>query len=1045
MKKLFEFFAENDVIANLLMISLIFGGVVAGLYGVQKEVLPDVTSDVISITTFYPGAAPEDVERGVTILIEEEINGIEGIKRITSTSSEGLSAVRAELIEGGDNQKVLDEIKSAVDAIDNFPEEAERPTVVEVTRQRHVINVAVSGDVSEHTLRRYAEKARDEITTLEELTKVDLIGARPYEISIEVDEAALRGHRIEFSDVVNAINSGSIDLPAGEINAKEGDILIRSVDRSYEAAEFAAIPLITQEDGSTVTIGDVATVLDTFERTGEKSFFDNQPAMLIQVYRVGDQSALAIAEAVKNYVERAQDRFPESIHLTTWRDRSVTLKGRMGLLLKNGWQGLILVFIILALFLRFRLAFWVVVGIPISFLGALLSMNVFDVSINMISLFAFILALGLVVDDAIVVAENIYTNQARSGVNVASSTEGVYGVCKPVIFGVVTTCAAFAPLLFVSGNMGKFIIMIPMVVLPILFFSLVESHLILPSHLAHGSESPSRFAPFVERFEARLEEPLRRFVQTRYRDFVEMVLRHKGMTLAIFVFILLITIGVIGGGWLKFIFFPKVEADNVIANLTMPRGTPEDVTTEIALNIEKKGREILEKLREETGVSEKLYQHILTAIGSQPTGGASASGPHTAEIDIQLSPAETRDVASEEIARAWRAAVGAIPGAEELTFQSSLFSSGEPISVEISSVDNEQLLSAIGDLKAKLALYQGVYDIADSYRAGKKEIKLTLKDGAASSGVTAAMVARQARAAYYGAEAQRIQRGRDEVTVMARYPERAREDLASLSELRITLPNKSKVPISAVADMTMGRGYASIDRTDRRRAARVNADVDETLANASEINTDLADDFLPQLRQKYPDISYSFEGQEREQSDSINSLKNGYAIALFVIFALLAVPLSSYIQPLIIMSAIPFGLIGAVWGHLLTGYDFSFMSLMGAVALSGVVINSSLVLVTYANEELERGSDLHSALIEASVNRFRPIALTAMTTFAGVTPILLERSLQAQFLIPMAVSLGFGVLFATTISLLLTPILTLTLERIRVALGFAPASKRETH
>jgi multidrug efflux pump subunit AcrB len=962
---------------------------------------------------------------------------LEGIKRIRSRASEGLGTVSAELLPGTDVRKILDDIKTRVDAIDTFPEETEKPVIQELLNRRQVINVAISGNTDEKTLKALSEQLREEILLLPGITQAEVANVRSYEISIEVSENALRRFDLTFDEVSGAIRRSSLDLPGGSIKTEGGEILLRTKGQAYIGREFEKIILRTRPDGTRVTVGDVASVIDGFAETDQAARFDGQPAALIQVFRVGDEDAIEVATNVKNFVDEAQQRVPEGIQLTIWSDDSEILRSRLDLLFSNGRAGLILVFLLLALFLRLKLAFWVALGIPVSFLGTLWMMPNFDVSINMISLFAFILVIGIVVDDAIVVGESIYSEYEKGTTGSEAAIRGVKRVAVPVIFAVLTSVAAFWPLLVVEGILGKIMRFIPIIVILTLLFSLFESLFILPSHLSHlklvKKTPPHGWRGAYSRFQNRFNNLFRRFIDRAYRPSLEFGLQNRYIALAGFIAVLLVTLGLVAGGWIKFVFLPRIDADNITARITMPLGTPIDVT----MGAVKKLEETALKLEDELQTDTPIVRHVLTSIGEQPSlnqasgpspGAGGFVGSHLGEVDIELTPAEERKLSSTAIANRWRKLTGVIPDAVELSFTSALFSAGAPIFIQLASSDYTALREAAQKLKGKLGDYPGVFDVADSFREGKQEIKLDITPVAESLGLSLSDLGRQVRQAFYGDEVQRIQRGRDDIKVMVRYPVQERRSLANLENKRIRTAEGIAVPFSAAAKATLGRGYSAIDRTDRRRTLNITAEVDETAANANELLADITSNVLPPLLAEYPSVTYSLEGEQREQSEALVSLRNGFIIALVVIFALLAIPFKSYIQPLIVMGVIPFGIVGAIWGHIIMGFSLSLLSFFGIVALTGVVVNDSLVMVDFINRFRADGESIEKAIREAGAARFRPIILTSITTFAGLTPLLLERSLQARFLIPMAISLAFGVVFATFITLVLVPVSYLILD-----------------
>jgi multidrug efflux pump subunit AcrB len=1045
MHGLTAWFARNGVVANLLMFLIIAVGLMTTT-GLKLEVFPEISTDIVTVSVEYRGAAPEEVEEGVCVRIEEAVQDLDGIKKLTSSASEGSGTVSIEVETGYDTREVLDDVKARVDAIDTFPEETEKPVIQEVTNRFQVINVSIAGDADELTLKRIGEQVRDELTLLPEITQVELKNARPYEVSIEVSEEALRRYGLTFDDVAQAVRRSSLDLPGGSVKTASGEILLRTKGQAYRGPEFEKLTLLTRPDGSRLQLSDVGRVVDGFEDTDQAARLDGMPSVLVQVYRVGDQNALDVVAAVKNYVEQARARLPEGINIITWADTARILEGRMNLLIRNAMSGLVLVFIVLALFLRLRLAFWVTLGIPISFLGAIAMMPHLDVSINMISLFSFILVLGIVVDDAIVIGENIFSKQKEIRSGLAGAIQGAQEVMIPVIFGVLTSVAAFAPMLFVPGTNGKIWRVIPCIVIPTLLFSLVESQLILPAHLSHHKPPKQRGRPNIllriwNGFFDFFGDGLEWFVQKVYRPALQFGVEWRYLTAAVALTTLLVTLGLVGGGFVKFVFFPVVESDNIVANLTMPMETPVGTTAEAMRRLEASASQLEKEIVEQYGSSP--YIHVLTSVGEQPfrtqasrnsgSRNASFSGAHLGEVNIELIPSEERSITSSELASRWRELTGGIPGAVELTFTSDLMGGSKAIDVQLSGSDIDELRQVAGEIRAKLAEYPGVIDIADSFRGGKPEVKLAITSEAESLGLTLQDLGRQVRQGFFGEEAQRIQRGRDDIRVMVRYPELQRRSLGDLESMRVRTPDGGEVPFSTVAHAEMGRGFASITRVDRRRAINVTAEVDEAVANANEVLADLQAGFLPQLATRHPGIRYSLEGEQRDQMESVEGLFRGFVVAMFAIYAMMAIPFRSYLQPLIVMSAIPFGVVGAIWGHMILGLDVSLLSLCGVIALAGVVVNDSLVLVNFINTHREQTGKMKKSVVEAGVTRFRPILLTSLTTAAGVTPLMLERSVQAQFLIPMAVALAFGVLFSTFITLGLVPALYVILEDLQSA------------
>jgi len=1047
-KGLLGWFTSNHVAANLLMLLIISAGLLT-IFTIKVEFFPEFALDIITVTVPYLGASPSDVEEGVVTRVEEAIAAVDGIKRMTAIAAEGAGMVVVEVEEYADSTEVLDDIKAEVDRIITFPEETEKPIITELTTRYEVITIMLYGDVSEKTLKRLADKVRDDLTALENISQVDVAGVRPYEISIEVSEKTLRRYGLSFDQVARAIRESSLDIPAGSVKTTGGEILVRTEGQKYYGPEFEKIIVITRNDGTKIRLADIATVKDDFEDVDLYSRFDGKRAALVRVFRVGDQGALDVADTVKKYVEDKRDTLPQGVSMATWQDTSEVLRGRMRLLTQNAYRGLILVFVCLMLFLNIRLAFWTTLGIPISFLGAFWLMPRFNVSLNMISLFAFIMSLGLVVDDAIVVGENIFTYRRQGMSRITAAMKGVKEMVAPVTMAVLTTIFAFLPLLFIIGVMGKIMRVIPIIVISVLSVSLVEALLILPAHLS-GGFFPKRIKLFdkIDKIQNWTERRLEAFVNGPFADFVIKTVRWRYVTLATGLAVFIITIGWIAGGYIKVVFFDPVEADFIIATVKMPQGTPVTQTQQVIEKLETAFEQVKSEFDAGRRGKASIVKHMATTIGAQPAsqgGGpvrdiAGAGGAHLGEIHVELLGSEQRDSKTEsarKIEKRWREIAGEIPGVSSLTFMSEIVSTGEAINVELSHENFDTLLKAVEKLKNIISEYSGVSDITDSFEEGKAELKLELKDTGRTLGLTLSDLARQVRQGFYGEEAQRIQRGRDDIRVMVRYPEQERKSLADVENMRIRLPDGTEIPFKTVAEVKYGRGYATIRRADRRRVVNVTADVDETIANAREINVDLANKVLPILKQEYPGLQYRFAGEERERNESLGSLLVTFPLALMAIYGLLAVQFRSYFQPVIVMSAIPFGIIGAIIGHILMGFVFmtkfnlSILSMFGIVALSGVVVNDSLILIDLINRERRGGIKLSQIVRDCATRRFRPIMLTTLTTFFGLVPMMLERSLQARFLIPMAISLAFGVMFATLITLFLVPSLYMILEDIR--------------
>ncbi len=888
MNRPIAWFAQNPVAANLLAAMIIAGGLTA-IFQLPQKTFPDIDIEMIRITVEYLGAAPEETEEGVCIRIEEEIEGIDGIDKIRSSALEGACAVIVELLSGADQAQVLDDVKARVDAIDTFPDETEKPVISEVTLRRAVADVAISGDVDERALKALVERVRDEILALPGITQTEARLVRPFEISIEVSEESLRRHGLRFDDVVQAVRSSSLDLPGGSIKTAGGEILLRTKGQAYRGREFEDLVVLTRPDGTRVSLGAIATVVDGFEDVDLAARFDGEPAAVVQVYRVGDQDVIEISEALKAYVARANQIMPEGVSLTIWQDDSIPLRSRRDTLLRNGLNGFLLVLLVLALFLRARVAFWVTLGIPISFLGALWLFAPLGLSIDVISLFALIVVLGILVDDAVVVGERAHAHQEETGKRLEGAIRGTQEVAIPVIFGVLTTITAFMPMLMVPGPMGQVFSIMATVVALCLIFSLIESQLVLPAHLALGHEKPesegrSAFTRRWKRIQRFFGSSLERFAATTYRRALERALEWRYTTIAAAILLLFLTVGHLASGRMHFSFFPPIQADFLAVWLTMPQGTPFEVTESAVHSLEASVAELRAELDAEFAAEgESLVLHVLASVGNQPFRDRQSRTPatvsqsgsddsHLGEVVLELVPSEERDISTDQVAQRWRGIAGSVPDAVELVFASDMFSAGEAINVQLQGADVRALRAAADRVKADLASYPGVIDISDSFREGKQEVKLAIKPTAEPLGVTLQDLARQVRQAFYGEEAQRIQRGRDDIRVMVRYPEDERRSLGDLENIRIRTLDGAEVPFRTVADAELGRGFATIRRADRMRVVNVTANVDRTLTTANDVLADLQAVSLPQILAAYPGISYSLEGEQREQRRAFSGL-----------------------------------------------------------------------------------------------------------------------------------------------------------------------------
>ncbi|WP_210425077.1 efflux RND transporter permease subunit [Spongiibacter thalassae] len=1021
-------FARNSVAANLLMIVIIFVGIGSAMT-IQRAMQPDFDINVISIVTPYPGATPEEVEDGVILKIEEALQDIDAIERIEATADQSLGTVSVYIFEGEDLMEALDEVKSAVEGIISFPQQAERPIVKRVEVQKHTLFIQLSGDKDPHTMKALAEQIKEEILQDPDIAYVRLTGIRDAELSVEIPEYRLLEYGLTLADVSEAIQRSSLDIPGGTIKTANGNISLRTLGQARRQAEFEKIVLRSFPDGTRITIGDIATIRDDFVEEDRFSFFDRHPSVGVQVFTVGNQDLITVSDAAHRYLEKKQQHMPEGVKADLFADASFYLHGRLDMMISNLSMGALLVFVVLGLFLNIKLAFWVMVGLPICFLGTFAMMPVVGINLNMLSLFGFILVLGIVVDDAIIIGESAYAETEKHGHSLDSVVRGTLRVATPATFGVLTTIMAFSPTLFASGPFASFPASVGWVVILCLGFSLVESKWILPAHLAHSKPGTTGLWRQLDRLPRRANRVLSHFVENHYRPFIKKAIAQRYVTAASFVGMLILTAGLVLGGIVHFVMLPDVPGDFIQADLEMVEGTPEHETRRAYKHLEDTLYDIDREYTESEAAKGHQNRHLVEHIA------AFGSSERNATIMVELTKNEKRDIDGDEITRRWRERVGALPGVKTLSIKMAMEQAGPSISLKLTTDHPDDLRAAANDLAEALAQFDGVYDIRNGASAMRDEIVLEIKPEAQSLGLTSAMLGSQVRNAFYGAEAQRVQRGDEEVKVMVRLPRGERESVADLQNMYIRSPDNTYVPLSNVAELTVQPGYARLARIDGERSISVGAYADKARIEPGAVVKDLLENTVPRLQQQYPGLEVRKSGESMESESMFISLLVGFALALFGIYGLLAVPLSSYTQPLIIMGVIPFGIIGAVFGHMVLGLSFSMMSFFGIIALSGVVVNDSLIMVDFINKAIARGVDMADAVVDAGCQRFRAILLTSLTTFFGLLPMLLESSLQAQFVIPMAVSLGFGIVFATVITLILIPCLYFVLDDFHKLLG----------
>ena len=1014
-----SWFARNHIAANLMMFVIILAGFFSAST-IRTQIIPDVQLDEINIDVSFPGAAPGEVESGVVTRIEEAVRDIEGIADMRSFSKPSFGRVRLDVESSYEALAIMDEVKMAVDRVSNFPESIEKPAIYRNLPQPRAINVQIYGDLDETTMKDLASTIQDEILSLPSVTKAEVQGARPYEISIELKESRLRQYGLDLNDVAQAVRRSSLDLPAGSIRSDAGDILLRTEGQAYRKADFEKIVLISERDGTRLTLGDIARVTDGFAEVRFYSMFNGKPSIGISVYAVGEQNQINISNEVTDFVEKRSQTLPQGISIESWGNSTAFLSEAISIMVSNMVMGVLLVLVVLGIFLRLQLAFWVMLGMPIAFLGAFAVLPLVDGSLNLLSLFGFILVLGIVVDDAIIIGESVQTTTDSEGHSLDNVIRGAKRVAMPATFGVLTTVVTFIPLLLVPGGFGALPAAIGSVVILCLLFSILESKLILPAHLARMKPLPANDNSALRRFQNRFAAGLKSFVEHKYRPLLVKSIKARYTTLALFVGMLILAVGFVMGPYVKTVFFPNMSSDFIMAQLEMADGTS---PAQVVKVVERLNDSLLE-LDGEQAEDDKFLKNMAAYVYNN-------SGNIVAELNSVDSLSQT----PEQIAADWRGRVGEISGVKTIQITGAQKSHGysKDVNFKLVSPDTEELEAAAELLYQHLRQYDGVYDIENSNTGSIPEINLKIKPSAEALGLALTDLASQVRAAFYGVEAQRLQRGREEVKVMVRYPREERESLGNLESMYIRTVDGDEVPFSAVADLETRLSPSTIRRSWGKRTIVISADINRTITQPGKIVDDVTEgDFAQQLSQMHPGVRIELGGASQEEEELVQRMILAFVLALFGIYALMAIPLKSYLQPLIIMGVIPFGMIGALIGHIVVGIPFSALSVYGIVALAGVVVNDSIILVDFVNKSVASGMDIVEASIKAGTERFRAIMLTSLTTFFGLLPILLETSLSAQLVIPMAVSLGFGILFATVITLILIPCLYVILNDIKL-------------
>ncbi|RLA44352.1 MAG: AcrB/AcrD/AcrF family protein [Gammaproteobacteria bacterium] len=1009
--------ATNPIAANLLLVIVLIAGYIA-IGGIRKEVFPSFPTDTFTVTVPYPGSSPVEVEQGIVLKLEEELRDIIGVKEIRSAAMEGVAVITVEMEAGSDIAKALNQAKVRVDGIRSFPLDAEEPIVEEVISRGFAMRVSLYGNIDENGLKQLTDQVREEILELEGISEIRMLGERSYQLSIEVSTASLRRYGLDFDQVVNAVRNRSRDLPGGTVRTADGAIKLRSVSQAYSGEEFSSLTLLTRDDGTRIKLGDIAQVIDGFEDQPVLSTLNGRRAVTLTIDRVGNQDVLKMTTRLRNYIAEKQASLADGVHIVGWIDESNILRGRIELMLRNAAQGAVLVVLALALFLNVTLALWVIVGVPFAVMATLATIYFLNlpISINVLSVFAFILVLGILVDDGIVTAESAYARLESERQGVASVVRGVRRVAMATIFGALTTMIAFSPTLLLTEGFARVMTHIGPVVILCVFFSLIETKLILPAHLRHiriGVEASSGWRRSIDRVQGCCSSALKNFASGPYRRLLQLSLNHRYTTLSVFLAVLIICLALVPAGLVRFVFFPNVPSDQIMVKLEMPQGTPWQTTHDYARRIESAAQAMNERYLVSLDTTVDVIRQLMVVSESDTS----------ARVDLDLVPSEERTISSVVLAQWLREELGTLEGARAISIDAVAGPPGSALEVQLSGKSLESLRMAAVDLKRSLALMEGVQDISDSFNAGGRELDIHVTPEGEVLGLGDVELARQVRQAFFGAEVQRVQRGRHEVRVYVRLPAADRARIDSLQALWIRLPDGRKVPFSVVGEARELIGLSVINRTDRKRVVNVQADINKRLVEPGEVTRLLERDVLPRLLEQYPDIEYHFGGQAEDEQDTSSVLGYAITMVLLIIFAALAIPLKSYIEPLLIMSVIPFGIIGAIIGHLVLGKDLSILSVIGIVGLVGVVVNDSLVMVDFINHYIDEGHDWCSAVMEAGPMRFRAVILTSLTTFLGLLPIQLETSIQSEFVKPMAISVAFGVLFATFVTLILVPVL----------------------
>jgi multidrug efflux pump subunit AcrB len=1011
-----RFFANHPTAANLLM--LIF--VAMGLFSIRslrRETLPDFAASEVLIRIAYPGATPEEVEEAVCQRVEDALDGVKYVEELRCDAREGVAIITVEMEEDGDYLTFKDEIDTEVNAITDFPSDVEDPIITELGTTDRVMAVLVSGPVSPPQLKAYCEDLKDRLQELPEVSLVELYGFSDHQFRIELSSDALMRFNLSVAQVAEVVGRQSVDLPAGAIETRDRDILVRFVEQRRNITQLEDLVVITGRQGGEVRLGDIGNVEDLFELDEDKVLLGDSRAGVLQIEKTKTQDTVRVARAVKSFIQKEQERRP-NVEIRITDDSSTLVVDRLNLLVKNGWQGLILVFLTMWLFFNIRLSFWVMMTLPVSFLGAFFFLPQLDLTINMLTMVGLLLALGLLVDAGVVIADNVATHVSAGKPSLQAAVDGTGEVKGGVISSFITTVCILGPLMFLEGNMGKVLLVVPIALILVLSVNLADAFFVLPSHLVHSLKGyqAGRISAFRRRFEKAIDWT-REYVLGRA---VDVLLKWRYLWIGTVVFLFLFSISMLVGGFLKFRAFPDLEGDVVVARVLMPQGTPLEKTEDVVRQVTAGMDRVNERFTPLQPGGAELVRTVYVQFNQNID--ALENGPHVATVTVELLGSEDRNARIDDVLAAWREETGDPPDVISLVLTDmAIGPAGRAIETRLQGRDLDRLKVAATQMHAWLSRFEGLYNLADDLRPGKEEVRLRLRDGPLGLQLDAANIALQLRAAFHGITADEIQVGPESYEIDVRLDRGSQNSLADLEYFHLTTPSGKLVPLGAVAEVEAGRGWSRVARVNGMRTVTVRGDVDARLANVADIISELEGSFLPEFLEEHPGISVSVEGETKESAKTQASMMRAMLIGLVGVFVLLSFQFRSYLEPLIVMLAIPFTLIGVIWGHMLMGIQFSMPSIFGFISLAGVAVNNSILLVLFLKMRRQEGADVLESAAGASRHRFRAITITSFTTVAGLLPLLTERSLQAQVLIPLAVSVAFGLMASTLLVLLVIP------------------------